>query len=172
MNQKSEQQRDQSYHKYGNNETSYENWNMCSKVFQYSVMCDEYCRSLDKFRIDEWPTSSIVLLGGMMAFIWTAMSFILWKRSKAYDRALVYADDANAPDFRMIPCTLATIFLFSLIVIGVLAGLRLVNVTLLVAAADCVILLGYLIKLIFFDDQQPALPQVGDFKTQTNYVMT
>lgn len=167
----SNRQRELSYSVYSGNDDSVQNWNMCTKVFKYSILCDDDCRSLDKFRLDEWPTSYIFLLGGMMAFIWLLMSLILMNRSKAYDKALIYADDFNAPDFGMMPCTMATIFLFSLICIGLLAGLRLVNVTVMVAAGGCIILLGYLIK-ITFSDNQPGLPQSGDPKIHTDYVMT
>jgi len=133
-------------------------WNMCSKLYKYGVWCDEDCRSLDTFRIDEWSTSDVFLLVIMCVFMASMMGLIFAKRVKAYEKAAIYADDdENAPDLGLKPIPMGAIFLVALIVIIVMANLRLVNETLVVAVVSCILLFIYMLKLTLFESKNPGL---------------
>jgi len=132
-------------------------WNMCSKVYKYGVWCDEDCRSLDTFRIDEWSTSDVFLLVIMCAFMASMMGLIFAKRVKAYEKAAIYADDENAPDLGLKPIPMGLMFVLALVTIIVMANLRLVNETLVVAVVSCILLFIYMLKLTLFESKNPGL---------------
>jgi len=132
-------------------------WNMCSKVYKYGVWCDEDCRSLDTFRIDEWSTSDVFLLVIMCTFMASMMGLIFAKRVKAYEKAAIYADDENAPDLGLRPVPMGLMFVLVLVCIIVMANLRLVNETLVVAVVSCILLFIYMLKLTLFESKNPGL---------------
>jgi len=111
-------------------------WNMYSKLYKYGVFCDEECRALETFRIDNWSTSNIFLLGIMCVFMAFMMLLIFAKRIKAYKKAAIYADDDNnALDLGLkpMPMPMGVIFVVALARIIAMAYLSLVNETLVVA---------------------------------------
>lgn len=142
-------------------------WNMCSKIYKYGVFCDEECRALDTFRIDEWSTSDIFLLGIMCVFMAGMMGLIFAKRVKVYEKAAIYADESEAPDLGLRPFPMAVIFVLVLVVVIVMAVMRLVNETLVVAVVSCILLFIYMLKLTLFESKNPAIG--GNKKHQIDY---
>jgi len=132
---------------------SVKSWNMCSKLYKYGVWCDEDCRSLDTFRIDEWSTSDIVLLSIMCIFMSSMMGLIFAKRLKAYEKASIYADEENTPDLGLRPVSMGALFGLTLVVIILMAWWRLVNETLVVAVLCCILLFVYMLKLTLFESK-------------------
>jgi len=132
-------------------------WNMCSKVYKYGVWCDDDCRSLDTFRIDEWSTSDVFLLVIMCVFMASMMGLIFAKRVKAYEKAAIYADEENAPDIGLRPIPMGVMFALVLLCIVIMANLRLVNETLVVAVVSCILLFIYMLKLTLFESKNPGL---------------
>jgi len=143
-------------------------WNMCSKIYKYGVFCDEECRALDTFRIDNWSTSDIFLLGIMCIFMASMMALIFAKRIKAYEKAAIYADDDNnGPDLGLKPMPMGIFFVVVLAGIILMAYLRLVNETLVVAVVSCILLFIYMLKLTLFESKNPGL--IGNKKHQIDY---
>jgi len=136
-------------------------WNMCTKVYKYGVWCDEDCRSLDTFRIDEWSSSDIFLLVAMCAFMGSMMMLIFAKRVKAYEKAAIYAHEEDGPGQGVPPIVLALFFIILLTGIIILANLRLVNETLVFAVVTCILLFIYMLKLTLFESKSPALMDTG-----------
>merc|ERR1712038_1144370 len=136
---------------------SVKSWNMCAKVYKYGVWCDEDCRSLDTFRIDEWSSSDIFLLVAMCAFMGSMMMLIFAKRVKAYEKAAIYQDEEDGPGQGLPPIVLALFFIIVLTGIIILANLRLVNETLVFAVVTCILLFTYMLKLTLFESKSPAL---------------
>jgi len=147
-------------------ENSVEDWNICSKVYKYSIWCDQECQSLENL-IDEWSSTDLILLGVMCTFLVSTMGFILSNRSRAYSKAIIFADDYNSPNFGIPPRALGYLFLMVLVSIAILAGLRLVNETLAIAVVCCFIVLGYLVKITLFDGHKP--PSIVDERQHTHY---
>jgi len=146
---------------------SVKQWNMCSKVYKYGVWCDEECRSLDTFRLDEWSSSDIFLLAVMCVFMASMMILIFAKRVKAYEKASIYADDDNSPDLGMPPLPMGILFVSVLIVVIVMALMRLVNETLVVAVVGCILLFIYMLKLTLFESKSPGM--LGNKKHEIDY---
>ena len=134
---------------------------MCSKIYKYGVYCDKECRALDTFRIDEWSTSDIFLLGIMCVFMAGMMGLIFAKRVKVYEKAAIYADESEAPDLGLRPLPMAVIFVLVLVVVIVMAVMRLVNETLVVAVVSCILLFIYMLKLTLFESKNPAIGSCG-----------
>lgn len=144
---------------------SVKSWNMCSKVYKYGVWCDEDCRSLDTFRLDEWSKSDVFLLAIMFVFMSSMMLFIIAKRVKMFDKASIYSDDEN-PDLGIPPFPMGVMFLLILGIVVVMAVLRLVNETLVVAVVSCILLFIYMLKLTLFETKDPLLgnsKKAGDY---------
>jgi len=136
---------------------SVKSWNMCEKVYKYGVWCDEDCRSLDTFRINEWSSSDIFLLVAMCTFMGSMMMLIFAKRVKAYEKAAIYQDEEDGPGQGLPPVVLALFFIILLTGIIILANLRLVNETLVFAVVTCILLFIYMLKLTLFESKSPAL---------------
>lgn len=136
---------------------SVKSWNMCNKVYKYGVWCDEDCRSLDTFRIDEWSSSDVFLLVAMCGFMGSMMMLIFAKRVKAYEKAAIYQDDEDGPAQGVPPIVLALCFVVVFTGIIILANLRLVNETLVFAVVVCILLFIYMLKLTLFEAETPAL---------------
>jgi len=136
---------------------SVKSWNMCSKLYKYGVWCDEDCRSLDTFRIDEWSTSDIVLLSIMCVFMASMMGLIFAKRIKAYEKASIYADEENTPDIGLKPVSMGILFALVLAAVILMAIMRLVNETLVVAVVCCILLFIYMLKLTLFESKNSGL---------------
>ncbi len=131
---------------------------MCKKVYKYGVWCDEDCRALDTFRIDEWSSSDLLLLLVMSGFIGSMMLLIFAKRVKAYEKASIYGDE-GLQDMGISPTILAGGFGFVFFLIFILAILRLVNETLVCAVVICILLFTYMLKITLFETQEPLLGQ-------------
>jgi len=127
-------------------------WNICQKVYHYGLWCDEECRDIDVFRIDEWSTSDIFLLVIMGIFMGSMMLLIFAKRLKAYEKASVYADELNVRR-GCPPWFLGILFILILVAVIVLANLRLVNETLVFAVVTCILLFIYMLKLTLFESK-------------------
>lgn len=131
-------------------------WNMCHRVYKYGVWCDDECRSLDTFRVDEWSTPDICLLVVMCAFIASMMLLVLAKRLKASQKARVYGSgDSYKPGLS--PLAMLFIFVVTLLVVVVLAMLKFVNQTLVFAVVTCILLFIYMLKLTLFENRRPVL---------------
>jgi len=143
-----------------------QNWDMCTKLYKYSLWCDRTCRSTDNFRIDEWSSPDLLLLGVMCALLISTMAILLTNRYRTFEHASVYADDNDAPDLGVPPVTVGTVFFAILVCIGVMAWLRLVNGTLVMASLWCVVLLAWLVNVTFFGEKKEV-----DSK-QENYTLT
>jgi len=144
-------------------------WNMCTKIHAYSTYCDQDCQSFDSYRIDEWPYSSVVQLAVIWTILASTMCLILVNRSRAFEKASIYADDFNAPQLGILPHSMGILFLSVLVIIGILAGLRLVYLTLLVAGLCCLLSVTYLLNITFREGKKPGYPNSEDDKVQSNY---
>jgi len=142
--------------KYYNDDGNIKYWNMCKKVYKYGVWCDEDCRALDTFRIDEWSSSDIFLLVVMCAFMSSMMMLIFAKRVKAYEKAAIYGDE-GLEKAGVSPTTLAGVFSFVFLLIIIFALLKLVNETLVCAVVTCILLFTYMLKITLFETQEPLL---------------
>ena len=129
---------------------------MCKKVYKYGVWCDEDCRALDTFRIDEWSSSDILLLCVMGAFMGSMMMLIVAKRIKAFEKASLYGE-AEVAKAGASPTFLSVLFFFVLAVVVALAVLRFVNETLVCAVVTCILLFTYMLKLTLFEADEPPL---------------
>jgi len=137
-------------------DTKVQSWNICKKLYQYGVWCDEYCRSLDTFRIDQWSASDVLLLFVMLSFMFSMMLLILAKRVKAFEKAAIYGDD-ELDKAGIAPVMLASIFGVIFLVIIILAALRFVNETLVCAVVTCILLFTYMLKMTLFQTDEPLL---------------
>lgn len=141
---------------YNDDLSSVQSWNMCKKVYKYGVWCDEDCRALDTFRIDEWSSSDILLLCVMGAFMGSMMMLIVAKRIKAFEKASLYGE-AEVAKAGASPTFLSVLFFFVLAVVVALAVLRFVNETLVCAVVTCILLFTYMLKLTLFEADEPPL---------------
>ncbi len=140
---------------------------MCKKVYKYGVWCDEDCRALDAFRIDEWSKSDVFLLIVMTVFMGFMMLLVFAKRVKAYEKASIYGDEVLA-EVGMSPTVMAGLFAIIFIIVIVLALLRFVNETLVFAVVSCILLFIYMLKLTLFETKSPALLGKSSRKKQKN----
>jgi len=129
---------------------------MCSKVYKYGVWCDEDCRALDAFRIDEWSKPDVFLLVIMNVFMGFMMLLVFAKRVKAYEKASIYGDEMLA-QVGMSPTVMAGLFAVIFLIVVILAFLRFVNETLVFAVVSCILLFIYMLKLTLFETKTPAL---------------
>ena len=129
---------------------------MCKKVYKYGVWCDEDCRALDAFRIDEWSKSDVFLLVVMCVFMGFMMLLVFAKRVKAYEKASIYGEEMLA-DVGMSPTVMAGLFVVIFAIVIILACLRFVNETLVFAVVSCILLFIYMLKLTLFESKSPAL---------------
>ncbi len=129
---------------------------MCTKVYKYGVWCDEDCRDLDAFRIDEWSKSDVFLLIVMCVFMGFMMLLVFAKRVKAYEKASIYGEEMMA-DVGMSPSVMAALFGLIFAIIIILAFLRFVNETLVFAVVFCILLFIYMLKLTLFETKSSAL---------------
>ncbi|KAL7486211.1 hypothetical protein ACHAW6_011810 [Cyclotella cf. meneghiniana] len=130
-------------------------WNMCERVHHYGMWCDEDCRSLDTFRVDEWSRSDVFLLVIMCVFMGAMMLLVFAKRVKAYERSAMWGDEPGAPDPGLPPCAMLLLFAIIFTVIIVLAVLKFVNETLVVAVVTCILFFLYMLKLTLFESRKP-----------------
>jgi len=138
------------------NDDSVQYWNMCKKVYKYGVWCDEDCRDLDAFRIDEWSKSDVFLLIVMCVFMGFMMLLVFAKRVKAYEKASIYGEEMLA-DVGMSPSVMAALFGLIFAIIIILAFLKFVNETLVFAVVFCILLFIYMLKLTLFETKSSAL---------------
>lgn len=132
------------------------NWNMCRKIYKYGVWCDDECRELDTFRIDEWSNSDMFLLAVMCIFMGSMMVLVLAKRVKAYEKASIYGDEF-ASGLGIPPFAMGLLFVVVFAAVIILANLRLVNETLVFAVVTCILLFIYMLKLTLFESKTPLL---------------
>ena len=133
-------------------------WNMCDRIHKYGLWCDQECRELDTFRVDEWSASDIFLLAVMCLFMAAMMLLIFAKRVKAYEKASVYGDDIDEPYPGLPPMAMILVFILIMTIILVLANLKFVNETLVFAVVMCILLFIYMLKLTLFERKSgPAL---------------
>jgi len=144
---------------------SVKTWNMCTKIYKYGVWCDEDCRELDTFRIDEWSNSDLFLLGIMCCFMGSMMVLVLAKRVKAYEKASIYGDEMTA-GLGIPPFAMGLLFVVVFAAVIILANLRLVNETLVFAVVTCILLFIYMLKLTLFESKTPLL---GGRKPRIDY---
>lgn len=128
---------------------------MCERVHNYGVGCDEECRALDTFRVDEWSRSDVFLLVIMCVFMGAMMLLVFAKRVKAYERSAMWGDEPGAPDPGLPPCAMLLLFAIVFTVIIVLAALKFVNETLVVAVVTCILFFLYMLKLTLFESRKP-----------------
>jgi hypothetical protein len=147
------------------NDDSVYTWNMCTKVYKYGVWCDQDCRDLDAFRIDEWSKSDVFLLIVMGVFMGFMMLLVFAKRVKAYEKASIYGEEMLA-DVGMSPSVMAALFGLIFAIIIILAFLRFVNETLVFAVVFCILLFIYMLKLTLFETKSSAL--LGSKKSRRN----
>lgn len=131
------------------------NWNMCNQIHKYSITCDNACKSLDTFRVDEWSQSDVFLLAIMCVFMAAMMLLVVAKRLKATEKARLYGDEHYKPGLR--PPAMALIFLLIMSTIFVLAEVKFVNETLVFAVVTCILLFIYMLKLTLFESRRPVL---------------
>ena len=132
------------------------NWNMCKKIYKYGVWCDDECRELDTFRIDEWSNSDMFLLAVMCVFMASMMVLVLAKRVKAYEKASIYGDEF-ASGLGIPPFAMGLLFVVVFAAVIILANLRLVNETLVFAVVTCILLFIYMLKLTLFESKTPLM---------------
>jgi len=132
-------------------------WNLCEQIYKYGVWCDEQCRALDTFRVDEWSKPDIFLLVTMCAFMAAMMLLVLAKRLKAAERAQIYGDDSEDSSPGLPPICMALLFVLIIGVVAGLAKLKFVNETLVFAVVTCVLLFIYMLKLTLFETKRSQL---------------
>mmetsp|Transcript_21229 Transcript_21229/g.44116 ORF Transcript_21229/g.44116 Transcript_21229/m.44116 type:complete len:602 (+) Transcript_21229:281-2086(+) len=130
-------------------------WNMCERVHHYGMWCDEDCRSLDTFRVDEWSRSDVFLLVIMCVFMGAMMLLVFAKRVKAYERAAMWGDEPGAPNPGLPPMAMLMLFVIVFTIIVVLAVVKFVNETLIFAVVTCILLFIYMLKLTLFESRKP-----------------
>ena len=131
---------------------------MCDRIYKYGMWCDQECRALDTFRVDEWSASDIFLVVIMCLFMAAMMLLIFAKRVKAYEKASIYGDDIDQPYPGLPPMAMILVFILIMTVILVLANLKFVNETLVFAVVMCILLFIYMLKLTLFERKSgPAL---------------
>eukprot|EP00557_Chaetoceros_sp_GSL56_P002657 CAMPEP_0176497604 /NCGR_PEP_ID=MMETSP0200_2-20121128/11817_1 /TAXON_ID=947934 /ORGANISM="Chaetoceros sp., Strain GSL56" /LENGTH=539 /DNA_ID=CAMNT_0017895637 /DNA_START=130 /DNA_END=1750 /DNA_ORIENTATION=- len=139
---------------------SVSSWNMCNKLYNYGVWCDEDCRSIDAFRIDQWSKSDMFLLIVMCLFMAFMMLLVFAKRVKAYEKASIYGEEGLA-EVGMSP-PLACLFVVIFTIVIVLAVLKFVNETLVFSVVTCILLFMFMLKLTLFESK--ASPLLGSKK--------
>eukprot|EP01082_Thalassiosira_pseudonana_P009479 g8409.t1 g8409 contig3:21366-23731(-) len=150
-----------------NNGGDVSTWNMCDRVHHYGMWCNEDCRSLDTFRVDEWSRSDIFLLVIMSVFMGAMMLLVFAKRVKAYERAAMWGDEPGAPNPGLPPMAMLMLFATVFTLIVVLATLKFVNETLVFAVVMCILLFIYMLKLTLFESRKPQfLPARGTRSTK------
>jgi hypothetical protein len=130
------------------------NWNMCERLYTYGVYCDEECRSLEAFRIDEWSRPDVILLSILCTFIAIMMTLIVAKRIKSANKGRIY-DGQTQPGLP--PLAMAVIFVVIVAVIVGLGAFKFVNETLVFAVVTCILLFIYNLKLTLFEAPRPVL---------------
>lgn len=138
------------------NQYSIDDWNMCQRVYQYGLWCDEQCRSLDAFRTDSWSGADIILLSIMCTFMAAMMLLIVAKRMKVSKKQQMYGDETMSMP-GLPPTAMFAMFVSYMVIIIVLAILKFVNETLVFAVVTCVLLFIYMLKLTLFDNRRPIL---------------
>jgi len=128
-------------------------WNMCKQLFKYGMWCDEDCRDLDTFRVDEWSNSDVFLLVIMCVFMASMMLLVFAKRVKAYEKASVYGDEIETPYPGLPPVAMVLVFAVIMTVILILAHLKFVNETLVFSVVTCILLFIYMLKLTLFENR-------------------
>jgi len=134
-----------------------QNWNMCSRIYKYGMWCDEDCRALDTFRVNQWSHSDIFLLIIMCGFMSAMMLLIFAKRVKAYEKANVYGDEYEANYPGLPPMAMLLLFILIMTIILFLANLKFVNETLVFSVVVCILLFIYMLKLTLFETRGPHL---------------
>lgn len=132
-------------------------WNMCSRIYKYGMWCDEDCRALDTFRVNQWSHSDIFLLIIMCGFMSAMMLLIFAKRVKAYEKANVYGDEYETNYPGLPPMAMLLLFILIMTIILFLANLKFVNETLVFSVVVCVLLFIYMLKLTLFETRGPHL---------------
>lgn len=150
------------------NDGDISDWNMCQRVYKYGVWCDEECRDIDTFRVDEWSASDLFLLIIMCAFMCAMMLLIFAKRVKAYEKASVYGEELNVNP-GCPPMALALLFILLLVAVITLANFRFVNETLVFAVVTCILLFIYMLKLTLFETKTNTLLSSGKPRLEYNY---
>lgn len=130
-------------------------WNMCNQIHKYGVYCNDECKSLDAFRVDEWSKSDVCLLGIMCVFMAAMMLLIVAKRLKASQKACLYGDENYKPGLPQ--PAMAFLFFVVMVSILILAKLKFVNETLVFAVVTCILLFIYMLKLTLFESRRPVL---------------
>ena len=140
------------------NDAGYDgSWNMCERIHKYGMWCDEACRDLDTFRVDEWSAADIFLVVIMCLFMASMMLLIFAKRVKAYEKAGIYGNDNDQYYPGLPPMAMVLVFILVMTVILVLANLKFVNETLVFAVVMCILLFIYMLKLTLFERKSPPL---------------
>jgi len=128
---------------------------MCNQIHKYGVWCNEECKSLDAFRVDQWSKSDIFLLVIMCVFMAAMMLLVVAKRLKASQKARLYGDENYKPGLP--PLAMGVIFFVIITTILALAELKFVNETLVFAVVTCILLFIYMLKLTLFESRRPVL---------------
>ena len=121
------------------------------------MWCDEDCRALDTFRVNQWSHSDIFLLIIMCGFMSAMMLLIFAKRVKAYEKANVYGDEYETNYPGLPPMAMLLLFILIMTIILFLANLKFVNETLVFSVVVCVLLFIYMLKLTLFETRGPHL---------------
>lgn len=136
---------------------------MCERLYKYGVWCDDECRALDAFRMDQWSSADIILLSIMCTFLAIMMLLIVAKRLKARQKARTNGDfDAPLPGLP--PTAVGVLFGTILLIVLIMAKLKFVNETLVFVVVVCILLFIYLLKLTLFDSarRRPKLLATHD----------
>lgn len=153
-------------------------WNFCERVHRYGAWCDENCRAIDTFRVDEWSKSDIFLLMIMVVFMSAMMLLVFIKRMRAYEKAKIFAGSDglgldsitnSSSNLGIKPSTLGLVFTLILVTILSLARMKFVNETLVFAVVICILLFIYMLKLTLFERQPKSvglLPAAYDSKSR------
>ena len=139
-----------------NNDEGIGDWNFCERIHTYGVWCDQKCRAIDSFRVDEWSKSDIFLLVIMCLFMAAMMLLIFAKRVKAHEKARLFDGEIQMQVPGLPPIAMAAVFIMIISIICTLAKLKFVNETLVFAVVQCILLFIYMLKLTLFERRTPA----------------
>jgi len=128
-----------------NNNKNKKNWNMCSRLIKYAIVCDENCQAISNFNNNEWSDSDRDLLVMLILANVVMMVIIFHRRIKMSHSFKSEFFDRHNP--RTSLSVLLLVFVGIFVVIGVLAALRFVNETLVFSIVSCFCLFGYMLKL-------------------------
>jgi hypothetical protein len=144
-----------------NNQTDV-TWNFCERLYNHSYQCDKAClKAVDHFVNQHlWSAADLGILTILCTFISAMMIIILVKRTKSFNRAIIYEDEQDTPHPGLPPVAILMFFVVLASVISSLMYLKLVTQTLALLVFLCIVLFIVLLKFTFWGEMHYREPQL------------